>query len=181
MKKFNLFILLAAVSLITFGFVRQSGKPFCAEGTEIGNKAPELKYYSPDGKQYSLAQVNKNKIVLVDFWASWCGPCRRENPAVVAAYNSYKDKKFTGAKGFTVFSVSLDKDKEAWKKAIQADGLAWEYHVSDLAGWDSQAASAYGINSIPQNFLLNSEGVIVAKNLRGEQLAQEIEKLLAKK
>lgn len=180
MKKLQVLVILSSLALITFGFINQSSKDKCVEGTAIGNKAPELKMSSPDGKQISLAEVNKGKIVLVDFWASWCGPCRMENPAVVRAYNEFKDKKFKNAKGFTIFSVSLDKDKEAWKSAIKKDALQWEYHVSDLGGWQSQAAATYGVNSIPTNFLLDQNGVIVAKNLRGAQLEQEINKLAAK-
>jgi thiol-disulfide isomerase/thioredoxin len=114
-------------------------------------------------------------MVLIDFWASWCGPCRRENPNVVDAYKKYKNAKFKNAKGFTVYSVSLDKNKAAWIKAIQQDGLEWPYHVSDLKFWNSEAAKIYGVNSIPTNWLIDANGIIVAKNLRGIALHKALD------
>ncbi len=150
-----------------------------AEGIEIGNKAPELNFNSTKGTPIKLSSF-KGYIVLVDFWASWCGPCRRENPTVVAAYKAYKDKKFANAKGFVIYSVSLDNNKDAWINAISKDGLIWENHVSDLKGWQSEAAKPYKVNSIPANFLLDKDGIILAKNLRGEALAGELDKLIKK-
>jgi thiol-disulfide isomerase/thioredoxin len=110
--------------------------------------------------------------VLLDFWASWCGPCRAENPNVVEAYNKYKDK------GFTIYSVSLDDNKDKWQQAIQADGLSWPNHVSDLKRWESIAARDYGIEAIPTNFLLDKEGKIIARDLRGAELDAKLAEVL---
>lgn len=151
-----------------------------AIGLNLGNKAPEISMQNPFGKVVPLSSV-KNKLVLIDFWASWCGPCRHENPTVVKAYQQYKDKKFKGGKeGFTVYSVSLDSNLPAWRSAIEKDGLAWEYHVSDLQGWNSGAAARYNVTGIPANFLINEKGIIVNKNLRGDELLNALEKLVVK-
>lgn len=139
--------------------------------TAIGSTAIDLDYPSPSGKNIKLSSL-RGKVVLVDFWASWCGPCRRENPSVVAAYNKYKGK------GFTVYSVSLDQDKARWVSAIAQDGLLWENHVSDLKGWSAEPAAKYGVQSIPAQFLLDKDGKIIAKNLRGEELDRKLEEIL---
>lgn len=138
--------------------------------TSIGVVAPDFTQNDPTGKPVSLSSL-RGQYVLVDFWASWCQPCRQENPNIVSAYNTYKDK------GFTILGVSLDQDSTAWKKAIADDKLTWN-HVSDLKYWENAAAKTYGIRSIPASFLLDKEGKIIAKDLRGEALAAKLAELM---
>jgi thiol-disulfide isomerase/thioredoxin len=134
-------------------------------------QAPEINLPDPSGKRISLASL-RGKVVLIDFWASWCGPCRQANPHVVGLYNKYKNQNFT------IYSVSLDKDKEAWKRAIKADGLVWPTHVSDLLQWETPLVQQYGFNSIPYTVLIDANGMIVGKNLQGDALEQKIISLL---
>jgi len=138
--------------------------------TAVGVVAPEFSMNDPEGNPVSLSSF-KGKYLMIDFWASWCAPCRQENPNVVSVYNDYKDK------GFEILGVSLDKDKDAWLKAIKDDQLAWT-HVSDLKYWQNEAARLYGVNSIPHTILLDPEGKIVAKNLRGDELRNKLKELL---
>lgn len=134
-----------------------------------GTAAPDFTFNTPEGKPLALSSF-RGKIVLVDFWASWCGPCRKENPNVVRLYNKYHSK------GFDILGVSLDEDKDKWMAAIKKDGLVWN-HVSDLKGWSSQACSLYGIEAIPFTVLLDKEGKIIAKSLRGAELENKLEEL----
>jgi peroxiredoxin len=141
--------------------------------TAIGQAAPEIALPTPEGQVVSLSSL-KGKYVLVDFWAKWCGPCRQENPNVVRVFNKYKDK------GFTVFGVSLDRSKEDWVRAIKEDNLTWT-HVSDLKYWQSEAAKTYSIQAIPFSLLLDPNGVIIAKNLRGPALESKLAEIFDKK
>lgn len=134
-----------------------------------GDPAPDIVMAGVDGQERKLSDL-RGKVVLIDFWASWCGPCRRENPHVVNAYREY------GPRGFEVFSVSLDKTQDKWEQAIKQDGLVWPNHVSDLAGWANAAARQYGVNSIPHTVLVDPEGNIIARNLRGRALTAQLAK-----
>lgn len=138
----------------------------------IGQKYVDFTLDSPEGNPIALSSVADGKYVLVDFWASWCSPCRAENPNVVEAYNKFHNK------GFDVFGVSFDKDHAKWVEAIKKDGLTWT-HVSDLKYWASAAGKLYGIQSIPQNILLNPQGIIIEKNLRGQALQDKLAEIFA--
>jgi len=136
----------------------------------VGSVAPEIKMNDPEGKEIALSSL-RGKVVLIDFWASWCGPCRKENPNNVKLYNEMKSK------GFEIYGVSLDKNKEDWTNAIMEDKLTWT-HVSDLKYWGSEAAAKYKVEAIPATYLIDKDGKILAKNLRGEELNSFVKKLL---
>jgi len=139
---------------------------------EVGRIAPDFTMNDPDGNPVTFSDIySQNELTLIDFWAAWCGPCRRENPNIVAVFNKYKDS------GFTVFGVSLDRDRQAWLKAIEDDKLTWT-HVSDLGYWNNAAARLYAVNSIPASLIIDRNGVIKAKDKRGEELGKTIEELL---
>lgn len=139
-------------------------------GLAVGSMAPDFTLDSPEGMKVTLSSL-RGQYVLIDFWASWCGPCRVENPNVVKMYNRYKDK------GFTIYGVSLDKDKKAWVNAIEKDKLTW-VHGSDLKYWQNAVAQDYGVTGIPATFLLDKEGRIIAKNLRGKALEEKLAELM---
>lgn len=139
-------------------------------GTAVGGEAPEIDLPDPSGKNIKLSSL-RGKYVLIDFWASWCRPCRMENPNLVNAYAKYKSK------GLEIYAVSLDKDKAAWEQAIVQDNLIW-IHVSDLQFWNSVAAKTYNVSSIPKSFLLDKEGKIIATDLRGPLLEQKLAELM---
>jgi thiol-disulfide isomerase/thioredoxin len=141
-------------------------------GLQVGKKAPDFVSQDPEGKSIRFSE-NLKGYTLVDFWASWCGPCRRENPNIVAAYKEYHDK------GFNIIGISLDKKKENWVKGIQDDHLDW-LHVSDLLFWNSAIAKLYGVRAIPANYLVDSKGIIVARNLHGDELQTTLKSLLNK-
>ncbi len=144
-----------------------------AGNIKVGEPAPDIALESPTGKKYALSSL-KGKVVLLDFWASWCRPCRYKNPQIVALYDKYKSK------GFTVYSVSLDRktQKDRWEKAIKDDKLSWPYHVSDLAGWQCKPAKEYGVSSIPKTFLIDKEGKIAAVNPNIKAVESQLKNLL---
>lgn len=141
-----------------------------AKSFSVGGEAPDFTMKQVDGTDLKLSDL-RGKVVLVDFWASWCGPCRKANPEVVRIYNQYKDK------GFDVLGVSLDRNQAAWEKAIEADKLTW-HHVSDLKGWQNEAAQLYSVRSIPQTLLIDAEGNIIARNLKGAALEAKLKEIL---
>jgi peroxiredoxin len=140
----------------------------------VGQKAPDFSLADPDGNQVKLSSKIGSKLLLIDFWASWCEPCRMENPNVVKIYNEFHKA------GFDVFGVSLDRNKDAWVKAISDDKLTWA-HVSDLKFWNNEVAKLYAVNSIPSNFLLDETGKIIGRNLRGEDLYKKVNEVLGGK
>lgn len=140
------------------------------ERSSVGKKAPGITQFDLDGMPYSLADL-KGQYVLVDFWASWCPPCREENPKLVALYDEFKDKNFE------ILGISFDKDFASWEQAIHDDKLTWK-HISDLQGWNSYASQVYGIKAIPQNILVDPNGVIIARNLHGDDLRNKLLEVL---
>jgi len=148
-----------------------SGKLERMKAVAIGNPYTDFELPTPDGESLRVSEVHNGNVMLIDFWASWCGPCRRANPEVVDIYSEFKDQ------GFEILGVSLDKDAASWKKAIEDDNLMWP-QISDLEFWNSKGAELYGVPAIPHTVLVDREGTIIAKNLHGDELREAIESLL---
>ena len=174
--------IIAGFALIIAATVPVLAQDYSNQKIQIGQKAPDLQFPNPAGEVQKLSEIAKGRVVLLDFWAPWCGPCRRASPEVVALYKKYKDAKFNKAKnGFTVVSVSLDQNKEAWMGAIMTDSLMWPYHMSDLGAWKSKGAETYGVQYIPQAFLIGPDGKVLAKYNFASLAAADIDKLVKKK
>jgi len=147
------------------------------KGLNIGERAPERASPSPNGEIIKLSSL-RGKIVLIDFWASWCLPCRRENPNLVRVYHRFKDARFKNGAGFTIYSISLDQDKARWLGAIAADKLVWNNHVCDLKGSKSEPATKYDVSSLPSNFLIDRNGIILSIDQSVETLTVKLDRLL---
>ncbi len=151
-------------------------------GLKTGDIAPDITLTSPDGEELSLYKIAHKSLVIVDMWASWCGPCRRANPSLVKFYNDYKDYKYEDArKGLKMVSISLDKSKDKWIKAIETDSLYWPWHMSDLKGWSSAAAKAYNVRFIPQCFLMDETGKVLGAYRNAAEAREILDQRVKKK
>ena len=189
MKKVTTTLFIASL-VLCFSFIAKDSRLLGtqAEGLNVGDKAPNFTIQSPEGREFSLSDY-RGKLILLDFWASWCGPCRKDNPNIVSVYNKLHQAAFKTADGFEVISISLDgltdrrgnqkqgNAKSDWTEAIEKDGLVWKGHGSELKGWNAEIAKTYHINSIPSNFLIDEKGIIIAKNLEGPALYATIKRL----
>ncbi len=174
-KKKILIIIIALFFLITNSLFAQ--KKANLEGIKIGKMAPEIELPNVDGDDFKLSQL-KDKIVLINFGASWCAPCRKKSPELLEIYNNYKDSDFEdGEKGFEIVSVSLDRNKIAWKNRIEKDGIGGFMNVGDMKGWKCSAAITYNIKSIPSSVMLNGKGKIIAINLSPQALRKKLKRM----
>ena len=170
------FIILLGLLLATFTTMAQTTR------LRKGDKAPNLEFKSPADKTYKLSDL-QGKMVYIDFWASWCFPCRKANPMLVKVYKKFKNAKFrTGEKGFAIYSVALERPNQMqrWQNAIKQDGLIWEEHVSDFKYWQSEPAAIYGVRAIPQGYLLDGNGIIIGRYQHPDDIAYELEKRVKK-
>ena len=168
MRKITFSFGMISIGILLFIFFNNNYRQSSGKIFDKDELAPEIELYNPKGKKINLSKL-RGKLVPIDFWASWCGPCRQESPNIVEAYNKYRKRKFVNGKGLEIFSVSLDKNKSAWISAIEKDGLAWKYHA-----WDEhkKASELYEVNSIPYAVLIDGEGRVIAQGseLRGINL-----------
>lgn len=179
-------IILATIFLMYLGASGVMAQPILAPakdkeesetGIHIGQQAPDIVLESPTGEKISLSSL-RGKMVLIDFWAAWCPPCRRDNPNLVRLYRQFRDQEFVNGSGFTVYSVSLDKSMEDWTAAIEKDSLEWDSHVSDLKGRQSEPISVYEVRAIPFNTLIDGDGIILAVGERGSALENKLKQYL---
>jgi len=179
-------ILLTVIFLFSFGNKELKAQPSLVPakeqskietGIHIGDRAPDIVLESPAGEKIPLSSL-RGKVVLIDFWAAWCPPCRRDNPKLVKLYHQYKDREFKNGSGFAIYSVSLDTKMEDWTAAIEKDSLEWDTHVSDLKGRQSGPVGVYEVRSIPFNTIIDGDGIILAVGLRGSHLEAKLQELV---
>jgi len=179
-------IILITIFLLSFGTNGVKAQPNLAPakeadrvetGIHIGDRVPDIALESPAGEKIPLSSL-RGKVVLIDFWAAWCPPCRRDNPNLVRLYRQYKYKEFVNGSGFAIYSVSLDTKKEDWIAAIEKDSLEWESHVSDLKGRQSPVIAEFEVRSIPFNTIIDGDGIILSVGLRGSHLEAKLQELL---
>lgn len=168
-----------SIFALLFLVVGANAQDFSNKKIKLGQKAPELAYADPSGKILKLSEINKGRVVLLDFWASWCRPCRISNPGLVRLYKDFKDKSFKDApNGFTIVSVSLDENPGMWRLALQADSLNWAYHMADPAHRGQGPAESYGVEYIPQAFVIGADGKIKGKYMTAEEAIPTLKAML---